>query len=52
MAQMGPSPRVGVLGLLDTAPILRRGTVILPADEDTCTEEEQSEGFTKENILE
>lgn len=32
------SPRVGVLGLLDTAPTLRRGTVILPADDDTCKE--------------
>lgn len=28
-------PKVGVLGLLLTAPTLRRGTVILPAEEET-----------------
>lgn len=29
------SPRVGVVGRLETAPTLRRGTDILPADDDT-----------------
>lgn len=29
------SPRVGVLGLLDTAPTLNRGTVIRPAEDVT-----------------
>jgi len=31
---LSDSPRVGVLGLLETAPTLRRGTDILPADDD------------------
>lgn len=31
-------PKVGVLGLLVTAPTLRRGTVILPAEEETWKE--------------
>lgn len=31
-------PKVGVLGLLLTAPTLRRGTVILPAEEVTWKE--------------
>lgn len=32
----GALPRVGVLGLLETAPTLRRGTDILLEDDETC----------------